>query len=75
MTRSIPLTLAATFLLMAGCDGAKDAGNTAVVAGDEAVADGNTVEDLPSDGLAAPSNMALETESNTVGSASGGNAM
>jgi hypothetical protein len=74
MRRSTLPALCATLLLLGGCgsgDNGAAEGNTA-----NAVADaGDDIEALPSDGLAAPEGMPLESESNAIGSASGGNAM
>lgn len=77
MSRStIPALCAA--LLLAGCG---SNGSEQTVQANTFAGTGDEVEALPSDGLAAPEGMPLDSESNVgapgnaVGSASGGNAM
>lgn len=83
MTRMIPLTLATLLGLgaLAGC-GTPDSTHKDGVTNTATRAAADEVEALPSDGLAAPEGMTLDSESsgdgvtggNAVGSASGGNA-
>ncbi len=63
---------ATAFLLLSGCGGPAPVAND--MATNEAMYDNMTV-DASADSLAAPSDMAVDSESNMIGSASGGNAM
>ncbi|WP_156678525.1 hypothetical protein [Sphingomonas profundi] len=74
MTRPTILAAAAALILVAGC-GARDEAAGGGAHNEAAMADNLSIEDVPSDSLAAPSDMPLDSESNGVGSASGGNAM
>lgn len=83
MMRTIPFTLAAVaaFGALAGC-GSQESARQETAQNTAAPATADEVEALPSDGLAAPEGMTLDSESNgdgmtggnAVSSTSGGNA-
>ncbi len=74
MNRTIVPAVAAAMLTLAACSSGQD--SSASEANKATAADNMAMdEDVSADGLAAPSEMPLDSESNSVGSASGGNAM
>ncbi len=75
MIRSTILAGALAMALLSGCERPDQAATNAQAGNDAALTNDMAVEDLPSDSLAAPGDMPLDSESNAAGSAGGGNAM
>lgn len=74
MNRMTVLAVAAAILTLAACGGGQD--SRSPHANEATAVDNMTMdEDVSADSLAAPSDMPLDSESNMVGSAEGGNAM